>query len=1235
MAAARAAYFSGSASVTAAMPIITSYPGAGLVELAEKSDNVILKNVGYANKLGTNSYVVYDDGIAHSNIQPLKFFKLDDIYLDHKTGTGLETSLQQEIDTINGESFTNDRENVLVDSNGMQLYFREEGGKAYIYAANPSYSSGEIVREYSDDAEFVLYGSGTNKGMPYCIPYTSSAGDFLKIIEYSANNDIQTMQYWNVGSDGNLCTGDDILVRHESQFAYEQAYGTGSVANYGDLYSYANKYVRMDFTGKTTMPIGGIDFRVRQDKGGITYEGSTSSCFDVMEPNDCKLLFNVCDPVMCPPSRFTMQGRWQVDNVIQSGMIGSLVLGWGNGDAFPICLTGVQASLHYWKSMLDAYVDCLETSKYEGKTVGICDKLQSVYLCEIIVNEVAAIFDSQGGLLGLFNKNSFGERASGGEYLKFQENVQSTKDAFTYFTTEYSQTAFGAFKGRSFKEIGTTICKSAVYGKMPVFGDFMSKLSQPEDPTQFFATLMVRPYSEANDQSAYQVYYHIYAGSNENIPRVVYSVRLYNSITGEKYPMTGKCGGVSGTIDNAGMVDETIDCILDNTAGGEYDQVCIVINGDETCGFGQVSTMFSTEYVKDMFVADEAMRNVSTQEQCYPSYPTASPTISQVGSTNVILPYQFGEFTSGIRRVCSIENPGMGQGNSNDWKNIGTCGNDHEGRFLGYCWMDSETVTVKDAKRSATVDEWMTENDFKNNALAAGIGELYDETKSAEKIAELEEQHKGANCASLTTLPPQLSDFLDRSVSYSHSAQAWMLMGQTYRDIVQKCDVKGSVDVEVKFVVNSLEESTPGGSAYPIYVDAGDSIELEISGISSQDVVDIDSNIFGPSNCDPSSTPYKCSFTIAMSDQTDESAHISITLGGDERFNQNFVFTTKTEVGTALQSTMSDCSKCGVLGLRCTSTICHNNGEDCFYETAGTLNGCDSCYHLSSCSQLNGDEHRCWSNSVCLRAAGLRCAWDSNTSTCVNEGGGEVGSVGRDPISDYEEYQQPPHPSNLARVIAENWVLNSPTSQQSADMTTDADRDGNPDAGKEHRSVWTSPCCGAWTGLILSDAGFEEKYYITDVGYNGMTAPYNTIGEVINDWGYPIVINERCGCSKYDSQCNSQTCGSGDYCGYGNLCNTRRYGSHSYLLLGVGPESKEFYLYEIETMVGIDDNVRQDMIDSLDAKGTFSNTDALLVGYSGSTYGTVFGKIDINQLPSNNNGELRWPIRQLKPFAPR
>ena len=72
-------------------------------------------------------------------------------------------------------------------------------------------------------------------------------------------------------------------------------------------------------------------------------------CQDVMSPDDCYLLFNLCDPVICPPSRCNLGGAFPVSDVIQSGIEGRIALCLPNvqeGIFIPVCFICSLRFLH-------------------------------------------------------------------------------------------------------------------------------------------------------------------------------------------------------------------------------------------------------------------------------------------------------------------------------------------------------------------------------------------------------------------------------------------------------------------------------------------------------------------------------------------------------------------------------------------------------------------------------------------------------------------------------------------------------------------------------------------------------------------------------------------------------------------------------------------------------------------------------------------------------------------------
>lgn len=916
--------------------------------------------------------------------------------------------IKQDLERLAGDEFKGKEAKAkqMSGTNGQQFYYPKSSSKKieHIYYGEDAYVSGELNKEYASDAKIEIYSSGEFKGMPYCLPYKE--GNFIKFISYTSANEIKVIEYWNVGPDGQLCTTDDILVQHESQLHYQTA-----SPSYNSLVSYSNSFVKNTYIEGQQIPIKGIStpssFKVSYGKSRTVQEGATASCYDVMDPGDCRLLFNTCDPVMCPPSRFNWGGRWQVDDVIQSGIIGSVILPQGSGDAVPVCLTGVLASLSFAKSLLDGYVECLEAAKYEGETVGICDKLYSVYWCELVVREGAAVLDNnKDGVLDFLSNKLYGrEDSGGGEFLQgLEAGIENSANSFSYFTTEYAQSGLASFKGRSLEEVGTTICKQAIYSETPFFEDFMAQITTPEDPNQFYATLTIKPYAPSQGTAAYQTYYHIYAGNNPNIENVVYQVYLKNSLTGEPFYTTAKCEGVSETLELGGTADETIDCL----APEGFDTVCVVMNGETNCGFGSVSTSFGMNYLKDSIVADEVMRDIQSEKECYPSVSTSSPTAGSLA-----LPYSYGELSTGIQRVCALQDPGLGEGGSGDWVAVGTCGEDSEGRSLGSCWLDTESFSLKDAEHSETANAYLEQINWEQRRLAYGLDEV--DLKTEEQSMELyqkylAEMEKAAGENACDTYKVKIQEYrtlYEQTLSYDYAAAAVYQIGRIYyalavaEEDLKKCGLVGTEGIEYSATVDGKDI----GTVERLSPDTGDTLEVTLSGLEAEDVVNIEMypDLNDKEKCDKiSNGGTTCYATIEYTADDDTTITIAVTAkGADEaRFSKRFTFSAEApesqesfaielcgrcgnDESTALKSFLSYFDKCE-------KDECHDLDDGCYFVDGTVFNDCLACSDKMSCSDLNDDEEQC-ENSGCFK----ECEWDGDSCEEDTSGGGSSSGSGR------------------------------------------------------------------------------------------------------------------------------------------------------------------------------------------------------------------------------------------------
>jgi len=146
-------------------------------------------------------------------------------------------------------------------------------------------------------------------------------------------------------------------------------------------------------------------------------------------------MFNVCDPVICPPSRCNLGEKWPVSDVIQTGIIGSLTLCLPNakeGVKVPICLSGVHAGLDSYLSILKSERDCLRENLDSGELVGICDQITSIYKCEFFWRQMSPLMDQV--IPGIISYAINGNKVrGGGEYMLVQDSWNVMKKNIAYF----------------------------------------------------------------------------------------------------------------------------------------------------------------------------------------------------------------------------------------------------------------------------------------------------------------------------------------------------------------------------------------------------------------------------------------------------------------------------------------------------------------------------------------------------------------------------------------------------------------------------------------------------------------------------------------------------------------------------------------------------------------------------------------------------------------------------------
>jgi len=477
-----------------------------------------------------------------------------------------------------------------------------------------------------------------------CIDLARTYGNAL-VLQYSKTNKLMTIR--SIGKDKQFNTQDDIV----GVFIKQDSYAFKELERSLIALEDANKRGEKNpaFMGKKYPNLG-------------TYSsgsGGDVDCRMVMSEGQCKILFNACDPVMCPPSRCNFGGKVRnVDNVIQSGLVGSLLLCLPNikdGVIMPVCLSGILAALKNIRSVLQGYVDCLKTQLNDQKSVGICDRIRSIWMCQILWKEAMAILNMAGG--NFFDKAA---NTGGGEYFGLSGGVDNAKKTVDYFTNSYAKSVFASYTSKSTKEMGAVICEKAIYGKGPLLGDIVEDVTKAQNPTQFTAYVEEEVLYQATEQkSTYKLYYHIYAGAE----KIDYKVYVKKSSTGKTYT----CKECSGTLDAEGYVDKSTLFTLEPG----YNVICVKIGNKEECNMGRVvSTSYGINAANNYLTEYELSKKITTQDECTSDVRGIVPNVQ-------------------IEKTCSTTNPGTGKGNDQVklWRVVGSCGKTQEGASLGDCWM--------------------------------------------------------------------------------------------------------------------------------------------------------------------------------------------------------------------------------------------------------------------------------------------------------------------------------------------------------------------------------------------------------------------------------------------------------------------------------------------------------------------------------------------------------------------
>jgi hypothetical protein len=694
----------------------------------------------------------------------------------------------KEVYEVNGDK--------LAKSDSLVLSYLSEKGIEKFIEANP-----KAYENYISNPEKLAvkyFERDPYKGLPAEVPFDIEKGWYVEMTyilsgfgkPYDESGRLVNYYICNVGPNHqiNFKESSDDICRYYNGNSADLNFPGMSLAESKSLINRAQQavYDAAKQYGKKSIRIGNRVFN-----SAVSFASSDGACSDFMSPVDCNLLFNVCDPVICPASRCDFGGKFRVDNVISTGILGSLVLCLPNFNEniyVPICLSGVQAGLDGYISILNSTRQCLNESLQTGRNIGICDEIESIYLCEFFWKQATPFMNVliPRTLELLFSQGTRG----GGEYLTVQSAWDNTNAAIDFFKNEYAVNSMQAFKARSISDAGSEVCKSFNSVAYPSSGNFFDRLIEPDSPAQYMGWFSEDILTTATvpSTSHYKVYYHIYSGKDQG---TYYSVFLKdipqsNYIYSSEYYVVDR-----GYLAKGGQVD----LARDFTAVSGYKQLCISINGKEECEFGKVTSSYFLNAISDKYLEEQITTGIRSESECVSGKPSlyslAQPNL-QSGASEIINPELYNQ---GIIRVCATENPGKqitSQGlydptNStyDRWKQVGYCDDP-----TIKCFLDTSSVknviknkdilnrTLSEIDSNIFGSVLLSEDSSKEYCNAAQDW-VYSSDKNYSKIIK---EHEIIDSPTLRIIE-NLNSVINNGYSNKYRARALYLLANIYNDL--------------------------------------------------------------------------------------------------------------------------------------------------------------------------------------------------------------------------------------------------------------------------------------------------------------------------------------------------------------------------------------------------------------------------------------------------------------------
>ena len=901
-----------------------------------------------------------------------------------------------------------------------------------------------------------FFESGKQTGMPYIVPFEYNKGGFYVLMEsknYDDSGAPNAITVYNVGGNGRIefGKGDDIPYVFETKVAQISTLPQGETKEIAQkafslVKSAANQYRGSKITG--IINIDGKSITI----GKAAVPLPDVQCQDFMSPSDCKILFNVCDPVMCPSSRCDYGGAYPVNDVVQSGLLGSLALcsknfiGVGGDVLVPVCLSGIYASLQNINSMLQAYQSCMQESLDSGKTVGICDEVRSVYLCDFVWKEAAPIIENV--IPGIISKVL---GAAGGEYApqNFMANYNSFTNSITYFTTQYAKTAFNAFSIRSTANVGTEICKNAFSLNYPNSAELLGSLTAPESPSQFYAYFDEISYSTVTypATSQYKVYYHIYAGEDKG---VTYSIYLMDNPESGGFNVPFSVPIDYGYLPKGQSLSQTKDML--QPAG--YRQLCVEIDLQRECGFGKASTSYLVNSLSDNYLKQQLNTTIASSDQCIsgtPSFAIGTTINPQQLVEQSLQPNLFGQ---GINRICSHDDPGKGAAESR-WSFVGWC---DQTTGLG-CWLDEESVKGA-IKNTDIVNQTLQNAQKSSQQYFIEEGSLDSEKDSTDKLAKAKEAFETASekntADAFAKVIPTFQNIFDRSYVSIIKAQAMLHIGQAYSaiaGIIMKAAPPAPSGGTGKEKTAGITETTAEkGYTFVVYTALKEKLNEivwkfygEVHSYPNLEVINTDINTIKDAN--PSVKDFN---PVAAADTLNKGDKIKIPFNSvDFDKLKSISYRSCSECGKGLLN-ICDISECQNIKVLFGNDYKTATSSNCFFIAGNVVDnplkligkgGCSSCSQAKTCFDFNDDEKAC-GNSDCTISIG-KCTYNKEKGRCEPNEFESKAEAFYTQITDANKNSDAKTKFNSLAQVISKYLQTSASEKAIADMFAIAEKEGD------------------------------------------------------------------------------------------------------------------------------------------------------------------------------------------------